>query len=197
MSSDIPVQDMIDDKRYFKSIMYKAGQVKTQPGTTIDDEYIGQLEIIKLLGNVKFDSTVMDDYNSVYCGHKTYEECMQVSSDPNLMILLEMVSIATVYSDPDDPYDKGFLNLLKMFASLYKSNPYVRDRIGWMLISIVRRANVYGYFPVIIKNRFDPRLWHRPGEVHSEIEMPKSWKFAGRAKMEFGPDDDIWNYPLQ
>lgn len=192
-SPRITYLDLIQDNAMYRDKFWKRGQVKTPEGMPVNEDFLSQMEILKTLSLIQVKSTILDKWSTVYGGHETYEECMEVSGDNMVMVLLEALTQATEYSDPEDPYDKGFCNLLKIMVSLYTGNPYCRDRIGWIMWCFAR--HIYGgcYFPLTLNLYYDPRLWHRPGqEAGEELRIPKSFIINGRGQT-WGPEDDIWN----
>jgi hypothetical protein len=189
----IPVDRMIADNQMYKDLMYKQGQVKSPEGMPVNDQFLEQIDILKSFSEVQVDSQILKKYETIYGNHDSYDEHMQVARDSNAMVLLEALAIASMYSDPDDPYDKGFINLLKIIVSLYCGNPYTRDRIGYLMWAIARHISPSCYFPLTLDMYYDPRLWHRPGEYPKQpLPIPPTVAFDGTGT-EFGPEDDIWN----
>jgi len=187
---------LIDDLGMYKDLMYKQCQVKTPEGMQVNEKFLEQIELLKSFADIQIQSGVLDKYNSVYCGHETYEECMQISHDSNTMVLLEALTKASEFSDMSDPYDRGFVNLLKIIVSLYNGNPYTRDRIGWFMWLVAKHISPNCYFPLQLDLYYDPRLWHRPGELQKQpLKIPPTIAFDGSSQ-EFGPEDDIWSCEL-
>jgi len=188
--------EMLGGKNPYRDKMYSPGQVKSPDGMLVNEEFLKQLEILKTFAEVKVNAPVFDKYETTYGGHQTYNECMELSHDNNLMVLLEALSIATSFSDMENEYDRGFVNLLKIVVALYQGNPYTRDRIGWLLWSFGKHIYPKCYFPLTIDMYYDPRLWHRPGEYPKEpLPVPSTAAFDGSNQV-FGPEDDIWNCEL-
>lgn len=187
---------MIADSHRYEDLMYKPNQVKSPEDMPVNEKFLEQLEIIKSLADVEISAAVLDKYNTIYGGHETYEECMQISHDNMVMVLLEALSTAIVFSDPDDPYDKGWTNLLKIIVSLYCGNPYTRDRIGCLMWTVAKHISPNCYFPLTLDLYYDPRLWHRPGQnPKPPLPIPPTIAFDGSGQ-EFGPEDDIWDCEL-
>lgn len=185
----------LDAKKY-KDLMWKPYQVKSPEGMETDENYLNQIDILKVFSELDVKSGVLDRYNTLYGGHETYEECMQLSHDNMTMILLETLSTARLFSDMEDPYDRGFVHLLEAIVSLYNGNPYSRDRIGWFMWAVARHISPSCYFPLTLDLYYDPRLWHRPGQKPKPpLEIPPSVYLNG-GNQEFGPEDDIWSCEL-
>lgn len=192
----ITADEMYKSNNMYKDMMWKPGQVKSPEDMVVNEKFLEQLELLKAFSEVKVESTVLDKYNTVYCGHETYEECMQVSADSNTMVLLEALAKAVEFSDMNDPYDRGFVNLLKIIVSLYNGNPYMRDRIGWFMWLVAKHISPNCYFPLSLELYYDPRLWHRPGQnPRPPLKIPDAVAFDGSGQ-DFGPEDDIWSCEL-
>jgi hypothetical protein len=156
-------------------------------------EFLQQLDFFKSFSDVQVVCPVMEKFETTYGGHQSYEECIETAYDNNLMILLEQLSIASQYSDMEDPYDRGFVNLLKIMVALYQGNPYTHDRIGWLMWAISRHIYARCYFPLTLDLHYDPRHWHRPGQAPKPpLPIPQSVASDGTNQV-FGPEDDIWN----
>ena len=180
----------------YKDMMWKSGQVKSPEDMVVNEKFLEQLELLKAFADVKIESGVLEKYQTVYCGHETYEECMQISADSNTMVLLEALTKAIEFSDMNDPYDRGFVNLIKIIVSLYNGNPYMRDRIGWFMWLVAKHISPNCYFPLSLELYYDPRLWHRPGQnPRPPLKIPESVAFDGSGQ-DFGPEDDIWSCEL-
>ena len=192
----LTAEQMLDGMNLYRDKMRSAWQVKTPENMPVCDEFLKQIEILKTFAAVKVDAPVFDKYETTYGGHQTYKECIELGHDNNLMVLLELLSIATMYSDMDDEYDRGFVNLLKIMVALYQGNPYTRNRIGWMMWAFGKHIYPKCYFPLTIDMYYDPRLWHRPGEYPKEpLPVPSTVAFDGSNQV-FGPEDDIWDCEL-
>jgi len=192
----LTVDMMLAEKDLYKDLMYKPGQVKDPDNMETVPQFLEQLEILKQIADVEISSEILDKYNSVYGGHESYEECMQVSRDPNVMILLEVLNITSMYSDHNNVYDRGWLNVLKILVSLYCGNPYTRDRIGYLMWAVAKHISPSCYFPLQLDLYYDPRLWHRPGQQPKPpLQIPGTLTIDGSGQ-EFGPEDDIWNCDL-
>ena len=90
----ITADEMYKSNNMYKDMMWKPGQVKTPEDMVVNEKFLEQLELLKAFADVKIESGVLEKYQTVYCGHETYEECMQVSADSNTMILLEALTKA-------------------------------------------------------------------------------------------------------
>jgi hypothetical protein len=192
----LTVDKMIDERSKLRGKMHRGGAVKTPADMVTNPAFLSQLEIIRSFADIKVACPALDKYATVYGNHQSYEECMQISHDNNLMVLLESLSIAIQFSDMEDEYDRGFVNLIKVMVALYQGNPYTRDRIGWLMWSVGKHIYPKCYFPLTIDMYYDPRLWHRPGEYLKEpISVPSTVAFDGTGQ-EFGPEDDIWDCEL-
>lgn len=192
----VTAEQMLADKAKFKQLMYKPGQVKDPEGMQVEDAFLKQLEFVASLADINVDSPVLNANNTIYGSHETYEECMRVSADSNAMILLEALNRTIDFSDQENRIDRGWINLLKIIVSLYCGNPYTRDRIGFLMWSIAKHISPSCYFPLNLDLYYDPRLWHRPGQVlRPHLEIPQSYTFDGTGQ-EFGPEDDIWSCEL-
>lgn len=186
---------MVSSKDTLKKY-YETGKVKTPADMVVNPAFLEQIDIIKSFADIQIKAPVFEKYGTTYSGHQSYEECMELSHDNNLMVLLEVLSIATQFSDLDDPHDRGWVNILKMMVALYQGNPYTRDRIGWLMWAIGKHIYPRCYFPLTIDMYYDPRLWHRPGENPKEpLPIPQSTAFDGSSEI-FGPEDDIWDCEL-
>lgn len=191
----ISAHQMFKDSRKYRHLYHKT-PVKTPEDMPVNPAFLSQIDILKLFADMKIDAPVFEKYAGSYANHQTYEECMELSHDNNLMVLLEALSIATQWSDLDDPYDRGWINLLKAIVALYQGNPYTRDRIGWFMWEIGKHIYPRCYFPLTLDMYYDPRLWHRPGEYPKEpLPIPQSVAFDGQGQI-FGPEDDIWDCEL-
>lgn len=187
---------LIADRHLYEDRMWKSGQVKNPEGMEVNEKFLEQLDIIKSFASLKIDSPVLDKFATVYGGHESYEECMQISGNNNVMILLEALSYTIEYSDKDDPYDMGWVNILKTIVSLYCGNPYTRDRIGYLMWSIAKHMAPNCYFPLELDLYYDPRLWHRPGQFPREpLPLPRTLIIGG-GNQDYGPEDDIWDCEL-
>jgi len=194
--SPLSVEQMLDDMHKYHHLMFKPGQVKSPEGMETTESFLSQLDVLKSFQDIIIKAPVFDKYQTTYSNHQSYQECMELSHDSNLMVLLECLSIATIYSDRDDPYDKGWLNILRMLVALYQGNPYTRDRIGWFMWAVGKHIHTQCYFPLALDLYYDPRLWHRPGQASKPpLPIPQSLTFDGTNQV-FGPEDDIWDCEL-
>lgn len=192
----VTAEQMFHETHAYEHLMYKPNRVKSPEDMPVNESFLGQLDLIRSFADLDIKAPVFDKYATTYSGHETYGECMELSHDNMLMILLEAYSMASTFSDMDDPYDRGFCNILKAMVALYSGNPYTRDRIGWLMWLFAKHISPSCYFPLTLDLYYDPRLWHRPGEQPKPpLPIPQSYAFDGQGQT-FGPEDDIWDCEL-
>lgn len=192
----LTAQMLINEKHPYHHLMFKPGEVKDPEGMEKNESFLRQLDPIAAFSDIRVEAPVFENYNKFYGGHETYEECMKISNDNNLMVLLEAWSTAMTYSDMENEYDRGFVNILKLMVAMYTGNPFCRDRIGWLMWALGKHISPNCYFPLTINLYYDPRLWHRPGQDPKPyLPIPRSVTFDGSGQV-FGPEDDIWDCEL-
>lgn len=126
-----------------------------------------------LLGDLEIDDPIFKTVRENIWNQEEFAKMMD--NNPNFITLCNLVHFyGEVDNNSESRKSKAFLNLLKLLALEFKSDPFYNSRIGWYMWFIACYARYDSYFPMRWCFHYDPLNWYREGEPHRPAELEKT-----------------------
>jgi len=123
-----------------------------------------KVTIEELLGDIEVDCPILTTVGEK-CGNQAeYEQLLK--NNPNSIVLCQTHAYAMSDREAADnpPKYKAFINLIKLLANEFATDPYWNSRIGWMMWFWVCYARHDSYYPMGWCYHYDPLNWYRSDE---------------------------------
>jgi len=119
--------------------------------------------LVDLFADIEIDD--LDDFKEIREAMKNQKSFEQLlNNNPNALILITTLDFAKDVIKEDSRSQRAFINMLRLLAAEFLTNPFWNSRIGWLMWFWVCYARYDSYYPMKWCFHYDPLNMYREGE---------------------------------